>query len=1655
MSVSSANNQIPHATEVAMRFGLLRIAAQEAPVSFAALEQIIGPDHSRRALQIAQAQDQVSLHILRVRGVISPDHQWSLCSPQRPNQTSAVNQVKIAGYLTDPLIAELFAREQKFACPSCRLVFPTLGSLFPPFLNCPACQTPDGAHPITGAAGAMASTVGSPNIEPMDDANAATIAPSLSSEHPMSHIYQRHLLLSSSAPELPPGQSLSAPPVDEFAEAQTIYGDSSALASASRQLPGVAHAAADESQTIYGDSSALASASRQLPGVMPGAGLASSSGSHIPGSTDGATILTDSAKFAASSLQGSNLLIQPSINPHVGIPGSASALVDSARGQTGALRRSTLQNSMSFSGEFSAEGFLGDSIGPWTLVKVLGQGGMGAVYQGRNENGQLSAIKLVIPKGEKGLAYLPRFRQEAEVTSKLDHPNIIRAFSYGEDPVPHLILEYFEGQDLGQILKKHRRLPMAEALTVTKAILEALDHAHSKGIIHRDIKPDNIMVAENGRYCLTDFGLGRMNKGDEAPRLTLTGRLMGTLHYLAPEQADNPKAAGSKADIYSMGALLFRILTGQPPFTGSQVEILAAICGSPTPEIRAWNPDLPLELEKLLLKVMAKDPEDRLPDARAFITEIEKIEGSQAGQESEVSAGEKIGLAAGDELNGWELGKVLGVGGMGKVFQAEKDDIRAALKVLTSAIADDPTMLERFKREIDVTSKLQHPNIIRVHDSGVARFNGKDYPFMAMELLDGDIADLLDKNGPMDAEQAVKVALGAGRALAFAHKNGVIHRDVKPENLLLHGSKVQEARIRVTDFGVAALSHTDTKLTQSTAALGSPHYMAPEQARSSKNIDGRADLYALGATLYHLLTGRRLFSAETIQGLLLAHDQRLPQRADTVIRAIPEELAWIVDYAVLKQAKHRPADMEEWLRDLQSWLDKSLDKARLKVIKSKVSIGRRPYEKQSSSIPMLVMITLLLLVSSAALWLYFNQEVLDPYATERKLIAQVESQALEMKADKSPQVLSETLANLRLLARAKLPEELAKKREGLSEKVDNEALELVKRLFDGIVQQPFNPQKETRTSIAEVSSALVKRLDQRPWKNRMQGSLDKINQGLSFIDSAVLLDQEREKLRALEQSKDYEQLLGVKSVGVLGQFIKKVERLKAIESYQKDAISTLLKTPKEIEARCQKAYNALKLKRQRLEKELEAARSSDQFKKATGAISQFINEIPGANKHLLEQTTKLLKRENPEKIAAREAFDGLNKKLANAQIIKQYHQCLADLRAFRERFGKYPEAAKALDWIRKIEGLRDKELARLFKDLEAKQARSMNAKKLLRQADFVAAITAVEQAASEKRFSGVAKLSKLKSDRVRVLEKRRDQYAVDLLSKISRLFHSRPGKPSAVSFGKQMRDTLKWLAIYSEFPTARESEAKWMKAQIAYLLDLHSDDKMSFIKAHSQQLGADEEGFTHHPPQTVKTAAYHIDRYEVSVAQYKYFLDFQEQIKKGSSQSLLPQKWKAQRGQIDWPVRGVTLIQARSYSLWAGKRLPTEDEWELAARGGEQKNAGPYAWGGSPPTKSLARFGLNEDNAGPVKVKSLGSGAAPGGLYHMSGNVAEWTESLFKPYPGGDVSIFRQFPGFPRAYVTRGGSYKSDEGDLQIWVRTCQIKSAADLNVGFRCVVSK
>ncbi len=266
-------------------------------------------------------------------------------------------------------------------------------------------------------------------------------------------------------------------------------------------------------------------------------------------------------------------------------------------------------------------------IGRYQLLKTLGRGAMGVVYLGYDEAiDRQVAIKTIhrsLLEGEDSSSWLERFRREVRAAGRCLHPNIVTVFEYGEENgIPYIVMEYVQGRELRDYLKDRQALPLTNAVAVIVQVLHALDHAHANGVIHRDIKPGNIILLADGQIKVSDFGIARM---EAISGMTQHGMAVGTPAYMAPEQF-NSEETDRRADLYGTGVVLFEALTGIRPFTGrNSTELMYKVLHDLPPKASVINPRLPLELDELLAKALAKIPSERFQTASEFYTALENL----------------------------------------------------------------------------------------------------------------------------------------------------------------------------------------------------------------------------------------------------------------------------------------------------------------------------------------------------------------------------------------------------------------------------------------------------------------------------------------------------------------------------------------------------------------------------------------------------------------------------------------------------------------------------------------------------------------------------------------------------------------------------------------------------------------------------------------------------------------------------------------------------------------------------------------------------------------------------------------------------------------------------------------------------------------------
>src|SRR3954471_10798802 len=265
--------------------------------------------------------------------------------------------------------------------------------------------------------------------------------------------------------------------------------------------------------------------------------------------------------------------------------------------------------------------------GSYRVVQPLGSGGMSSVYRAVHvETGHEVALK-VLPVGmAKNPIVLQRFLREARSAESLEHPHIVAIFDRGVDQGRHyLVLEYVPGSDLHELIQRRGPLDLAEGIRVIRQVAEGLEFAAGRGLVHRDIKPSNILRGNSGEVKIIDLGLA-LQAEFEDERVTREGTTVGTVDYMAPEQARDSRAASLQSDIYSLGCTFYYLLTGVPPYPGGDItDKLTRHAKSPPPDVRDLRPDVPASLAAVMLRMMAKRPEDRFASYGDLIAGLDRV----------------------------------------------------------------------------------------------------------------------------------------------------------------------------------------------------------------------------------------------------------------------------------------------------------------------------------------------------------------------------------------------------------------------------------------------------------------------------------------------------------------------------------------------------------------------------------------------------------------------------------------------------------------------------------------------------------------------------------------------------------------------------------------------------------------------------------------------------------------------------------------------------------------------------------------------------------------------------------------------------------------------------------------------------------------------
>lgn len=288
---------------------------------------------------------------------------------------------------------------------------------------------------------------------------------------------------------------------------------------------------------------------------------------------------------------------------------------------------------------------VGSELGGFKLEQELGRGGMGVVYKAHELSlNRKVALKVLSQRLSSDAEFIERFKREAQVIAALNHPNIVGIMSYGEAHGRHYFaMEYIPGRDLGQVLKEKGSIPLDEALSIASQVASALAVAGEKGVVHRDLKPSNIMLDEVGRAKVTDFGVAHFQ--DSGAKLTQTGLFLGTPEYASPEQAAG-RSLDVRSDIYALGAVLYRMLSGKPPITGeSPLAVVTKIATEPVTPIGQVNTALPPSVCQLIDKMMAKALDERFQEPGEVVTAVDRcLDELKSGKSAPAAMGDDGGV---------------------------------------------------------------------------------------------------------------------------------------------------------------------------------------------------------------------------------------------------------------------------------------------------------------------------------------------------------------------------------------------------------------------------------------------------------------------------------------------------------------------------------------------------------------------------------------------------------------------------------------------------------------------------------------------------------------------------------------------------------------------------------------------------------------------------------------------------------------------------------------------------------------------------------------------------------------------------------------------------------------------------------------------------
>ena len=538
----------------------------------------------------------------------------------------------------------------------------------------------------------------------------------------------------------------------------------------------------------------------------------------------------------------------------------------------------------------------GARFGRYEIRGQLGRGGAGAVFRAYDAVLRRDvALKVLDDTAGGGLDsavprdHITRLVREARAAAAVSHPNAVAVFDVGEvDGVSYIAMELIDGKPLRASIGD-AAVPISRRVRWLVDAARALAAAHARGVVHRDVKPENIMVRADGIAKVLDFGIARIGGGGTVP-----GTIVGTPLYMAPEQMRGDPI-DARADQFAWGVVAYELLTGEPPWghpRGGLRGIGEMMVKAPPP-IDARRPEVPARIARAIERALSVLPGERFPSMAALVQELEPPTSAtmQAAPEQpaaddtrpegppSVAPSERAPeptAKESDALPGTLAGRyvprrLIGRGAMGAVYEVEHAHTgeRWALKVLHAHVANDDASIERFRREARVASQVRTDHLVRIIDADVAPELG-GAPYMVMDLLEGRSLASIAGSAPQPAARVVGWLAQVASGLERAHARGIVHRDLKPANLFVARRLDGTCILKILDFGIAkGADRSEAHATIAGTVVGTPLYMSPEQAgQDPLAVTAASDIWSIGAVAFRLLAGREYWEDGSVARII-------------------------------------------------------------------------------------------------------------------------------------------------------------------------------------------------------------------------------------------------------------------------------------------------------------------------------------------------------------------------------------------------------------------------------------------------------------------------------------------------------------------------------------------------------------------------------------------------------------------------------------------------------------------------------------------------------------------------------------------------------------------------------------------------------------------